>query len=75
MDEPTAALGVKEVSTLLRQINILKNQGISILFITHRLNDIFKIADRIVVMAHGKIKYDLLTSSTNLLDLTSKILE
>ncbi len=54
MDEPTSALTYREVETLFRQIHILKSRGIGIVFISHKLDEIFKIADRITVLRDGK---------------------
>ncbi len=73
-DEPTAALAVKEVNKVLKHIKVLKKKGISVVMITHRLSDIFEVADRIVVMRRGKIIHDLLPKETNLQDLTCKII-
>lgn len=55
MDEPTAALGVKEVNMVLELINEVKNQGVSVILITHRLQDLFEVCDRINVLFEGKI--------------------
>ena len=54
MDEPTANLGIKEVGRLLDLIRRLKGQGISIIFISHRLDDIFSVGDRVIVLKRGK---------------------
>ncbi|MCX8067705.1 MAG: sugar ABC transporter ATP-binding protein [Anaerolineae bacterium] len=54
MDEPTSALGEEEVEKLFEVIRTLKQQGIGIIFITHRLEEVFRIADRIVVLRDGK---------------------
>lgn len=54
MDEPTAALGVAEVEKVLGLIRRLKDQGIAIIFITHRLPHIFAVADRIIVLRGGR---------------------
>ena len=55
MDEPTAALGQSEVQTLFETVRSLKKQGIAIIFITHRLEEVFSIADRIVVLRDGQL--------------------
>jgi ribose transport system ATP-binding protein len=55
MDEPTAALGQREVQTLFETVRSLKKQGIAIIFITHRLEEVFSIADRIVVLRDGQL--------------------
>jgi ribose transport system ATP-binding protein len=54
MDEPTSALGEDEVETLFEIISTLKEQGIAIVFISHRLEEIFRIADRVVVLRDGQ---------------------
>jgi ABC-type sugar transport system ATPase subunit len=54
MDEPTAGLGVGEVSKFLDIVQQLKDQGTAVIYITHRLQDLFIIADRIVVLRGGK---------------------
>jgi len=54
MDEPTANLGVKEVGHLLDMIRRLKEQGISVIFISHRLDDIFSVGDRVIVLKRGR---------------------
>lgn len=54
MDEPTAALSAHEVSQLFRLVRALRNQGVAILFIGHRLEEVFEIADRVTVLRDGK---------------------
>lgn len=53
MDEPTAALGVPEQRKVLALIRSLKAQGRGIIFISHNLQDIFAVSDRIIVMRRG----------------------
>jgi simple sugar transport system ATP-binding protein len=53
MDEPTAALGVPEQRKVIALIHQLKAQGRGIIFISHNLQDIFAVSDRIVVMRRG----------------------
>ncbi len=53
LDEPTAALGGEETQLLFRQIERLKAEGVGIIYISHRLEEIRQIADRIVVMRDG----------------------
>lgn len=53
MDEPTAALGVPEQRKVLSLIHQLKAQGRGVIFISHNLQDIFAVADRIVVLRRG----------------------
>ncbi len=54
MDEPTSALGEEEVETLFEIIATLKAQGMAVVFITHRLEEVFRIADRVVVLRDGQ---------------------
>ena len=54
MDEPTANLGVKEVGRLLDLLRRLREEGMSIIFISHRMDDIFSVGDRIIVLKRGR---------------------
>jgi ribose transport system ATP-binding protein len=54
MDEPTAALAAHEVERLFTQIRRLKERGIAVLYISHRLKEVFEIADRITVLKDGE---------------------
>lgn len=53
MDEPTANLAFIEIDKVLELTLLLKKQGISIIFISHRLDDVFTVSDRIFVLKHG----------------------
>ena len=54
MDEPTSALSAHEVEQLFRQVDRLRRAGVAILFISHRLAEVFTIADRISVFRDGR---------------------
>lgn len=54
MDEPSSALGKEEVRVLFDIIQELKEQGLAIIFITHRLEEVFEIADRAIVFRDGR---------------------
>ena len=54
MDEPTAALAVKEVRKVLDLIKDLKHHGIGVILISHRLDDIFYVCDRVMALFHGR---------------------
>ena len=54
MDEPTAALGIKEAAKVLELILQLKKEGLSIVIISHNLQQVFAVADRIIVLRGGK---------------------
>ncbi|MGF9564661.1 sugar ABC transporter ATP-binding protein [Neorhizobium sp. JUb45] len=55
LDEPTAALGGEETDKLFEQIERLKNEGVSFIYISHRLEEIARIADRVIVMRDGEL--------------------
>jgi len=65
MDEPTAALGVPEQRNVMDLINKLKEQKVSIIFISHNLTDIFQASDRIVVLRRGIKAGERMISETN----------
>jgi ribose transport system ATP-binding protein len=55
MDEPTSALTHVEAELLFRVLETLRQQGCAILYVTHRLNELFKIAQRVTVMRDGEV--------------------
>ncbi len=55
MDEPTASLSVHEVSQLFKLTRSLRDKGVAVLFIGHRLEEVLEIADRITVLRDGKL--------------------
>jgi len=55
MDEPTSSLTDREVVTLFDQMRRLREQGVSIIFISHRMEEIFEIADRVTVLRDGEL--------------------
>jgi ribose transport system ATP-binding protein len=65
LDEPTAVLTNKEVERLFELIENLKNKGVSIVYISHRLDEIFRISDRITVLKDGRYVDTVETSSTD----------
>ena len=65
MDEPTAALGVPEQRNVMDLIKKLKEQNVSIIFISHNLTDIFQASDRIVVLRRGIKAGEKLIKETN----------
>lgn len=54
MDEPTASLSAHEVAQLFKVAKALRHQGVAILFISHRLDEVFEITDRVTVLRDGK---------------------
>jgi ABC-type sugar transport system ATPase subunit len=66
MDEPTAALAVREVEHVLDLIRTLKARGIGVILISHRLTDVFSVCDRIVVLRQGAVIADDTTRDTSM---------
>lgn len=64
MDEPTSALSSKETKTLFRIIENLKNKGCSVIYISHRMEEIFEITDQISVLRDGKFIGTVETKNT-----------
>jgi simple sugar transport system ATP-binding protein len=54
MDEPTAALAIKEVGKVLDLIRSLKDHGVSVVLISHRMDDVFYVCDRVMALFHGR---------------------
>ncbi|NBH78536.1 sugar ABC transporter ATP-binding protein [Clostridiaceae bacterium] len=54
MDEPSSAIGDEEIEVLFKQIFALREQGVAILYITHKMDEIFRIADEITIIRDGK---------------------
>lgn len=66
MDEPTSAITQQEVDLLFEKIKVLKKKGVSIIYISHRLDEIFRIADEITVMRDGNIVGSFPISEVNM---------
>lgn len=66
LDEPTAALTEAETKELFRIMEDLKSKGVSMVYISHRMDEIFKITDRITVMRDGEFIKELVTKETNM---------
>jgi ABC-type sugar transport system ATPase subunit len=65
MDEPTSALTEAEVARLFRVIDRLRKRGVTILYISHKMDEVFRLADRITVMRDGQVVRTLDRSQTN----------
>jgi erythritol transport system ATP-binding protein len=66
MDEPTSALSADEVAVLFRVIHELKAHGVSIIYISHKLEEIMQIGDYITILRDGKLITEELVKNTNL---------
>lgn len=74
LDEPTAALAAREVETVLRLIRDVSAQGVSVVLITHRLQDLFEVADRLVVLYEGLVWREMLPAETDLTGLVAAMM-
>lgn len=70
LDEPTAVLTEEEAEVLLHSMRNLAEKGISIIFITHRLNEIIDVADRVVVLRDGVMIKEIETEKTSAHEIT-----
>jgi ABC-type sugar transport system ATPase subunit len=70
MDEPTSALTEAEVARLFRVIDRLRRRGVTILYISHKMDEVFRLADRITVLRDGRHMRTLRRAETNARELT-----
>ena len=73
MDEPTAAISVRQVAEVLELIRRLKHQAVAVILISHRMPDVFAVSDRIIVMRRGTKVADKATTSTSPEEITGLI--
>ena len=73
MDEPTAAISVRQVAEVLNHIRHLKAQGIAVVLISHRMPDVFEVTDRIVVLRRGRKVADKRTETSSPEEITGLI--
>ena len=64
LDEPTSALGERETHRLFNVVRMLKARGMGIIYVSHKLDEVFAISDRITVLKDGKLMGTLRTSDT-----------
>ena len=65
MDEPSAPLSASEVETMFEIIGRLKSKGVTIIYISHRIEELFRISDRVTVMRDGRYVDTLVTNQTS----------
>ena len=73
MDEPTAAISVRQVAEVLDLIRRLKDSGMAIILISHRMPDVFAVADRVMVMRRGRKVADKAIKATSPEEVTGLI--
>jgi simple sugar transport system ATP-binding protein len=59
LDEPTSALGVREVANALRHVQAVRDRGIAVILITHNVSHAYAVGDHFVVLEHGAVRADL----------------
>src|SRR5581483_2671949 len=69
LDEPTAVLSAREVDRLLEIVRRLREHGITLLYISHRLDEVLKVTDRVVVLRDGEKVADVRTAESSMRDL------
>ncbi|KAF5062598.1 Ribose import ATP-binding protein RbsA [anaerobic digester metagenome] len=70
LDEPTAVLTEKEAEALLNSIRNMASKGIAVIFITHRLQEILTVCDKVVIMRDGYVVKDVPAKETDIADIT-----
>ncbi len=65
MDEPTSALTESEVARLYRVIERLRQRGVTIIYISHKMDEVFRLADRITVLRDGRFVQTVQRTETN----------
>jgi len=73
LDEPTAVLTPQETKLLFEELNALKKQGHTIIFISHKLNEIMEICDRVTIMRHGTTIETTYVKDTSPQDISNKM--
>lgn len=75
LDEPTAAMGVRESAAVLKLITKLAQRGMAVVIICHNLHQVFSIADKVCIMRHGRMIRTAMTADTTLDEVQQMIIE
>ncbi|WMS44686.1 ATP-binding cassette domain-containing protein [Acuticoccus sp. MNP-M23] len=73
MDEPTAAISVRQVAEVLELIRRLRERGIAVVLISHRMPDVFSVCDRVAVLRRGELVAEMATAETSPEEVTGLI--
>ncbi len=73
LDEPTAALGITQSRAVIELINRVKGTGVGVLFISHRMNDVLSVCDRVIVLYEGRVAAELVASETSVEEIVNFI--
>jgi simple sugar transport system ATP-binding protein len=74
LDEPTSALSLKQSQRVLHSIESARERGLSIIFISHNVHHVFSVADRFVVLSHGRTIADVAREQCSIADLSDLII-
>ncbi len=74
MDEPTAALGIQEKNQIRKLIMVLKSKGVTIIIISHGMDEVFEIGDHIIVFYHGRCVFAEDKNKTNVNEIAKLII-
>ncbi|GAA4834982.1 sugar ABC transporter ATP-binding protein [Paenibacillus vulneris] len=74
LDEPTSSLDSNEVKQLFNVMRKLKSEGLAILFVTHFLDQVYEMSDRITILRNGQFEGEYLTEELSRMDLVSKMI-
>lgn len=73
LDEPTSALGVRETHRIERLLRDLRQDGLAIVLVSHRIEQVFGLADRVVALRHGRVVGDLSTVEAHVDDIVALV--
>jgi simple sugar transport system ATP-binding protein len=74
LDEPTSSLDVDEVAELFRIIRVLRDEGVAVLFVSHFLEQVYEISDRMTVLRNGRLVGEYATAKLSRIELVSAML-
>lgn len=73
LDEPTAALGIEETARVERTVKSMRDEGVTVMLVSHNLDQVFRVADRVYVLRRGHLVGERVIAQTNEDDLVSLI--
>jgi ABC-type sugar transport system ATPase subunit len=73
MDEPTAALGVRQTEIVLEFVDRLKRHDVAVVFVSHNMQDVLQVCDRIVVLRLGRVVLETERRTTNVNEIVAAI--
>ena len=73
LDEPTAALGVRQTQATLDMIRSIAEHGLGVLLVSHSIDDVFAVADRVVVLRLGQVMQDSAIADTSQVEVIGRI--